>query len=195
MGATEDGFAAMAAETGICLERRVAVAGLSSHGHADLHLRAAVGAATQILADIHGALGGSMELLAGKRRLPRRVDFLDADAGVVVEVDEIQHFTSDRLASLKRYVSADVGFDVGHYIELCHRWSVRADRYRASKPALDFPGLAGRRRQRAYFDAVRDLAVPLVSPWRVLRVPVPECDPGLAVQRYVAARRRLLLNG
>jgi hypothetical protein len=65
-------------------------------------------------------------------------------------------------------------------------WHQRADRYRAGKPTRDFPFAGGRRAQRAYFDAFRDLVAPSFG-LRVLRVPAPECDGALAYQRLHAA--------
>jgi hypothetical protein len=86
--------------------------------------------------------------------------------------------------------ASGIAFDVNSYIELGRRWGPRADRYRATKPAADFPGVAGRRRQRAYFDSVRDLLIPKLGPLRVVRVPVPECDPTVAFERYFVVREQ-----
>jgi hypothetical protein len=77
----------------------------------------------------------------------------------IVEVDEIQHFTSDRLSTLRLYpATSDLAFDLDAYVSLCKTWRVKGDGYRSAKPTVDFPHPGGRRAQRAYFDAMRDLA-------------------------------------
>jgi hypothetical protein len=98
-------------------------------------------------------LGGDEGALAGKRAgSSPRPDFTLASAALIVEVDEIQHFTSDRLATLELHL-ADVrlAFDVGEYKVLARQWSSIADRYRAAKTAVDFPFSGGRRRAASVF--------------------------------------------
>jgi len=110
---------------------------------------------------------------------------------LIVEVDEIQHFTSYRLATLQPYPEdPDLAFDVERYCVLIDHWRDRADRHRTAKAAADFPFTGGRRAQRAYFDACRDLAAPQAG-MRVLRVPAPECDGSLAFRRFVEALEQL----
>ena len=65
-----------------------------------------------------------------------------------------------------------MSFDIEHYCALTERWRHRGDRYRATKTATDFPFAGGRRAQRAYFDACRDLTASAHT-FRVLRVPRP----------------------
>jgi hypothetical protein len=82
---------------------------------------------------IYQELGGDESLLASKRSgSDPRIDLL-LDV-LAVEVDEIQHFTTDRLRTLELYPpDADVLFNADVYratIRLRHQ---RADRYRASK--------------------------------------------------------------
>jgi len=114
-----------------------------------------------------------------------------AEHALAVEVDEIQHFTTERLRTLDLYpASAELWFDTGAYGTLISRWSTTGDRYRAAKPTVDFPFAGGRRAQRAYFDAFRDLAAPSFG-LRVLRIPAPECDGRLAFERFTAAMTEL----
>jgi hypothetical protein len=106
---------------------------------------------------------------------------------LAVEVDEIQHFTTDRMRTFELYPpSADMLFDADEYRAAIRLWHQRADRYRATKPTRDFPFAGGRRAQRAYFDAFRDLVAPRFG-LRVLRVPAPECEGGLAYGRLQAS--------
>jgi hypothetical protein len=189
MGTTEDTFADLAGADGIRFSRGVSVAWLTNRGHLEVDFadqlerdRAAA------IAKIYGALGGDEQLLAGKRRgSDPRLDLVIHGEALAVEIDEIQHFTSDRLVALDLYPrDAAVGFDIEHYRTLIERWRYAGDRYRASKSCTDFPFAGGRRAQRAYFDAFRDLVGPVFG-LRILRIPAPECDGRLAYQRFKAA--------
>lgn len=185
MGATESGVFAFARESGIELEVGSSMPWLSNQGHLNPVLAASVPRGTlQILAALYRRLGGDESALASKRPGGGlRPDFILRGPSLVVEVDEVQHFTSDRLLTLDVYPKgAQIAFDIDEYRRLAGRWSQIADRYRAAKPAVDFPHPGGRRAQRAYFDALRDLVAPSVG-WKVLRVPAPECDPVIASAR------------
>lgn len=187
MGATEQGFYDLADSRGIRLERQVAVAGLSSRGHQDPVLATTASPPTlRQLADIFGGLGGDTSRLAEKRAIPLRLDFYAPDFDVFVEVDETQHFSTERARTFESYdydIHADL---VEQYRRVIEKWSETADRYRAAKAAVDFPQLGGRRAQRAYLDAVRDLGA-LELGIRLLRVPAPECDAALAFERLETA--------
>jgi hypothetical protein len=189
MGATENTFYSLAHANGITLERGPAATWLTNLGHLNPILGPTV---SDELRKLHTLLGGDATLLASKRSgSSPRLDFLFAGRNLVIEIDEIQHFTSDRLATLNTYTeTADIAYDIEHYCALIGRWSDRADRYRAAKPATDFPFVGGRRAQRAYFDAYRDLVAPEAG-LRVLRVPAPECDGSLAYLRFLEALEQL----
>lgn len=104
-------------------------------------------------------------------------------------MDESQHFTSFRLLTLDDYpADAPLGFDVEGYRALCAEWSPKSDKYRASKAAVGF-GDGGRQRQRAYHDALRDLAAPAMGCRPVVRVPAVDRDGRAA---YGRGRDRLL---
>jgi hypothetical protein len=193
MGATESGVFALAREAGIALERGGSLPWLTNRGHLNPVLRETVpGETVAVLRAIYQRLGGDETALAGKRSGANpRPDFLLPSAALIVEIDETQHFTSDRLLTLELYPEdARLAFDVGEYRGLIGGWSSVADRYRAAKPAVDFPRLGGRRAQRAYFDAVRDLAAPAFG-WTVVRVPGPECDASIAAVRLTERLARL----
>jgi hypothetical protein len=187
MGRTEQGFMAAARAAGYAITSGAPVPGLTGRGHLEPGLVAA--APEEVIAALHGmfvALGGDEAVLRTKRSAPLRPDGLLG--GRLLEVDEIQHFTTARLMTLDRYADdASVGFDRDEYQSLCRHWAPRGgDRYRASKPTVDFPRPGGRTAQRAYFDALRDLAAPYLSVGPVLRIPAPECDPAIALTRLRA---------
>jgi hypothetical protein len=184
MGATETGVLARAHIAGIPLRRGERVPWLTFFGHLDAYVQEAAPAAViDVLDRIFLGLGGDRARLAAKR--PSSSPTPDARlGGQIVEIDEIQHFTSDRLYALRHYRrETQLGFDIQQYGELCRQWATRGDRYRAAKQSVDFPRPGGRRAQRAYFDACRDLLAPHLDGGPVIRVPAPECDAGLAYER------------
>jgi hypothetical protein len=190
VGATEDIFAELARADGIAFTRGVSPTWLTNKGHLSV---ATVGlldsSRANVIRSIYASLGGDETLLARKRSgSDPRLDFLLEDKGLIVEVDEIQHFTTSRLETFELYPThgAEICFDVEIYREMIAEWSGTGDRYRAEKPTVDFPFAGGRRAQRAYFDAFRDLAAPSFG-LRTLRVPAPECDARLAYERFKAA--------
>lgn len=189
MGATEDTFAELARADGIEFSRGVSAAWLTNKGHLSAavasHLDAAQAAAIR---SIYTVLGGDETLLASKRSgSDPRLDFVLHDNLLAVEVDEIQHFTADRLRTLDLYPPEfEVSFDIETYRTLIGRWSATGDRYRTSKQTVDFPFAGGRRAQRAYFDAFRDLTGPSFG-LRVLRIAAPECNGRLAYERFQVA--------
>jgi hypothetical protein len=178
-------FAEAAAEDGIELSPQ-SVAWLSERGH--LGLPAEASSASAVLEEIYVALGGDIELLetARVRRLPG--DFIHVPTGTLVEVDESQHFTSARLTTLSLYpVDPPLGFDLDHYKALCRKWRDESDGYYRTKAARGF-GVGGRQRQRAYNDALRDLAAPAMGHPPTIRVDAPLREGRAA---YVAHRERL----
>lgn len=159
---------------------------LTRHGHVSAEvgdrLEAPVLRALQL---IFGQLGGDQQLLRDKTRGSMDADFLLRDW--VVEYDERSHFTSARLATFAYYPDdVALGYDVDEYRRLIGVHRVAAERGFAHKQAAEFPGPAGRMRQRAYFDAFRDLAAPALQGHPVLRVASPEEDPQRGLQRFEA---------
>jgi hypothetical protein len=149
MGATENGVFTLAREAGIELDAGTPFPWLSNRGHLNPILAGVVPETTLgILSTIHQRLGGDEGLLAGKRAgSSPRPDFVLASANMIVELDEIQHFTSDRLATLELYPrNVQLAFDIGEYRALIGQWSEVADRYRAAKPSADFPQPAAAKR-------------------------------------------------
>ena len=116
----------------------------------------------QLLRDLFRSFGGDEAALGAKRAgSDPRPDIAFDERGWLVEYDEQQHFTSDRLVTFDCYpTDVDVAYNIDDYRALARRLSGTADRYRAAKKSTDFPFHGGRRSQRAYFDAVRDLVAP-----------------------------------
>lgn len=180
VGDCERTFPAAAARDGIVLER-AREAWLNQRGHLGLPDEAPD--ARNVLVDIFKVLGGLPEEQASTRLTPLPGDFRHPASGTLIEVDESQHFTSFRLATLNRYpADVPVGFDLDEYQALCHEWAPRSDRYRGAKAAVGF-GDGGRQRQRAYHDALRDLAAPATGRPPVNRVPAPDRDGEAAYER------------
>lgn len=159
---------------------------LTNKGHLAEPLRGIVPAdVVELLGALFRSLGGDDAALRAKRAGSDPCpDMMFEERGWLVEYDEQQHFTSDRLLTFDRYpTDVDVAYDIVEYQSLARRLSGTADRYRAAKQSADFPFYGGRRSQRAYFDAVRDLVAPFFG-LRVFRVPAPERDAKVALDRF-----------
>ena len=184
MGRTETDFYHAALAAGLPIRPAAGQPWLSNRGHFNPSLDP--DAATW-LSDLFARLGGHPDLLAGKTGGGHpRPDFVIENWRVLIEVDEIQHLTSDRIRCLESYPAGlDVAFDVKEYLRVAKQWRHKGDHYRAAKPSCDFPFAGGRRAQRAYFDSVRDVAASRHG-WRLVRVAAPECDGRLAFRRWVA---------
>lgn len=116
-GDCESAFVAAAERDGIRLAR-AKVPWINQQGHFGLPQSAEH--AVPALQYIFEALGGDAALVTAKRITPLPGDFIHVDSGVFVEVDESQHFTSARLATLDRYPQgARIGFDLFEYKRLC----------------------------------------------------------------------------
>lgn len=178
-------FAKLAAEAGIELKPEVNLPWLTRNGHLKMEVRRALPPkALSVIDRIFAALGGDEELLAAKTRGSMRADFLLLPAETQVEYDEVQHFTTARLETFKLYPEGTpLGFDLGEYSEIVQTWIPKADKAFAHKQAVEFPGERGRQRQRAYFDAFRDIAAPHFGNGLLIRIPAPDYDYESAVQR------------
>ncbi|NPC98798.1 hypothetical protein [Nocardioides sp. zg-DK7169] len=184
-GDTENAFQRAAADDGIALVR-ARVPWLNQRGH--LGLPDAAASVVPALRSIFLALGGNEPEQAAKRLTALPGDFVHLESMTFIEVDEHQHFTTRRLATLDLYPeNAPLAFDLEEYAALCHEWSSRADRYRPGKAAIAF-GANRRQAQRAYHDALRDLVVPALGHPPLVRVAAPERDGSLA---YARIRDRL----
>lgn len=186
VGDCENAFLEAARQDGVVLAR-YKKQWLNQRGHFGLPEQAA--SVVRPLHDLFLALAGDPEEQSLKRATALPGDFIHIGTGTIIEVDELQHFTSFRLRSFDHYPSKHpVRFEIAEYQDLCRRLSSTADKYRRTKAAAAF-GMEGRRRQRAYYDALRDLAAPVMGHPPVIRVAAIDGDGRSAFQRN---RERIL---
>jgi hypothetical protein len=131
-------------------------------------------------------------LCASRENLLLAIELLHGPSGTVVMVDEPPHFSSFRLATLELYPpAADVAFATDEYKELCSEWCSRTDGLAPGLPAKGF-GFGGAQRERAYHDALIDLATPAMGHPPVVRVAALDGDGAGAYARSRATLLELL---
>jgi hypothetical protein len=201
-GGVQRAFAQAAAEDGIALGS-AAFDWLCEQGHVGLErvaksrrdpsLVKPVSAALEALGAIYARLQGDVSVLrASRENLLLPVELVHEETGTVIEVDEPAHFTSFRLASLEVYpTDAAVGFDLDEHMALCRAWCSRTDGLGGGLAAKGF-GFGGLQRERAYHDALRDLATPAMGHPPVVRIASVDGDGTAAYRRHRAAIVRLL---
>jgi hypothetical protein len=194
---THAAFAEAAAADGIALEPR-SFEWLCEQGHIGLErvakarrdpaLVAPVTAALAVLATIYGRLKGDESVLAASREnLLLPVDLVHRPTGTVIEVDGAAHFTSSRLLTLDLYpASTPVGFGLDGYRELCRALCADSDRLARGMPAKGF-GFGGVQRERAYRDALVDLATPAMGHPPLVRIAAVDGDGAAAYARHRTA--------
>ena len=192
-----DAFAAAAAADGIALEPAT-FDWLSEQGHVGLErvararrdaaIVAPVIAALAVLDTIYARLGGDLSVLrASRANLLLPVDLVHLRSGTLIAVDGPEHLTSARLLSLDLYpVDAALGFDLVGYRALCREWAPTSDGLSRGMPAKGF-GFGGVQRERAYHDALRDLATPAMGHPPLLRIAAPDGDGADAYRRQRAS--------
>ena len=195
-------FAAAAAEDGVPLGPQT-FDWLCEQGHVGLErvakarrdpaIVAPVIATLEVLAAIFARLGGDESVLrASRENLYLPVDLVHAPTGTVIEVDGPEHFTSSRLAALALYpAGAPLGFDAARHAALCREWAPRSDGLARGMPAKGF-GFGGVARERAYHDALRDLATPAMGHPPLVRVAATDGDGAAAYARDRERLRALL---
>jgi hypothetical protein len=144
-----------------------------------------VTAALEPLGAIYARLKGDVSVLyAARENLLLPVELVHEPTGTVVEVDESPHFTSFRLTTLELYPpEAAVAFDLDEYKELCRTWSPSTDGLSRGLPAKGF-GFGGVGRERAYHDALLDLATPAMGNPPVVRIAAVDGDGAAAYLRH-----------
>ena len=195
-------FAQAAAADGIALGRG-SFDWLCEQGHVGLErvakarrdpaLVGPVRAALEQLAAIYARLNGDLSVLyASRENLLLPVDLVHEPTGTVIEVDESSHFTSFRLAALELYrADAILGFDLEEHKELCRFWCSQTDGLARGLPAKGF-GFGGVGRERAYHDALRDLATPAMGHPPLVRIAAVDGDGAAAYRRHRESLRGLL---
>ena len=99
-----------------------------------------------------------MNLHSSKRTSPLSCDtYFPSPWNFIFEFDEVQHFSSYKGLLLQNYPEAPYGFEIDRYKFLCSTLKDRADKYRQSKEATEFPFKTGRTRQRAFLDSFKDV--------------------------------------
>jgi hypothetical protein len=144
-----------------------------------------VQAALEVLGVIFARLNGDLAVLhAARENLLLAVELLHVPTGTLIEVDDASHFTSFRLAALELYPpDAELGFDREAYADLCRECCVRTDEFARGLAAKGF-GFGGVQRERAYRDALRDLAAPAMGHPAVVRVAAVDGDGAAAYRRH-----------
>ena len=199
IGDVQGAFAERAAADGIVLAA-VSFDWLCEQGHVGLErvakarrdpaLAAPVTAAVGRLAAIYARLGGDVSVLhAARENLLLPVELVHEPTGTVIAVDDSPHFTSFRLLALELYDDAPVGFDLDEHKELCRVWCERTDGLARGLPAKGF-GFGGVARERAYRDALLDLAAPAMGHPPVIRIAAVDGDGAAAYCRNRDALRR-----
>jgi hypothetical protein len=187
-------FARTAAQDGIVLESG-SFDWLCEQGHVGLERVAKarrdpaivqpVIAAIEQLEAIYARLKGDRSVLpAARENVLLTVDLVHAPTGTIVEVDDAAHFTSFRLIALELYrPDAALGFERAEHEALCREWRARSDGLDRALAAKGF-GFGGRQRERAYHDALRDLAAPAMGHPPVVRIAAVDGDGAAAYARH-----------
>jgi len=187
-------FARAAAEDGIVLASQ-SFDWLCEQGHVGLERvakarrdPALVGPVTAVLEPlgaIHARLKGDLSVLyASRENLLLPVELVHEPTGTVIEVDDSPHFTSFRLAALELYpADVTVGFDLDEHMALCRAWCSRTDGLERGLAAKGF-GFGGMPRERAYHDALLDLAAPAMGHPPVVRIAAVDGDGDAAYRRH-----------
>jgi hypothetical protein len=152
-----------------------------------------VKAALAQLGAIYARLKGDLSVLhASRENLLLPVDFVHEPTGTLIQVDESPHFTSFRLLALDLYShDARLGFDIDEHRDLCRAWCARTDRLSGGLPAKGF-GFGGVARERAYHDALLDLATPAMGHPPVVRIAALDGDGAAAYRSRRESLRSLL---
>ena len=204
-GAVQSAFARAAGDDGIVLGSS-SFDWLCEQGHVGLErvakarrdpsLVGPVTAALEQLTAIYARLKGDVSVLhASRENLLLPVELFHEPTGTVIEVDESPHFTSFRLVALELYrPDVVLGYDLDAYKEQCRAWCATTDGLSRGMPAKGF-GFGGIQRERAYVDALRDLATPAMGHPPLIRLAATDGDGAAAYARNRAALLRLVEPG
>lgn len=190
---SETAFAEAAAKDGIALEPQtfewaaepghLALEELADEtGDPGVMQRAEIGVAA--LSQIFNRLNGLVPVLHACRiNLPFPAVLVHEPTLTIVEVDEVLHFSTPRLQTLELYPrEVEVGFDVEEFKDLCRTHAPQSDRWRYGLASKCF-GWHGLQRERAYHDAVRDIAAWVMGYPPLVRIPAIDGDGLAAYER------------
>jgi hypothetical protein len=195
------GFAEAAARDGIELSEGVTFDWLCEQGHVGLERVAKarrdpsivepVKAALRVLSAIYAQLKGDPAVLgAARENLFLPVHLVHEPSGTLIQLDEREHFTSFRLTALDLYpANVTLGFDIEGHKRLCAELAPHTDAIGRGLAAKGF-GFGGVPRERAYHDALFDLATPAMGHPPLVRVSALDGD-GAAAYEKVRGRLRL----
>lgn len=198
---THAAFAKAAANDGIELQPQ-SFDWLCEQGHVGLErvakarrdpaLVAPAKAAIELLSVIFARLKGDESVLhAARENLLLPVELAHVPTGTVIEVCGPPHFTSFRLAGLDLYPAhATLGFDIDKHKQLCRDLCADTDGLSRGLPAKGF-GFGGVQRERAYHDALRDVATPAMGHPPLIRIAALDGDGAAAYHRHREALLRL----
>ncbi len=189
----EAALAVEAAKDGIELEPQqfewasepghLAVAYLADQsGDMDVMQRAEI--AVPPLEQMFSRLKGLMPVLHSCRvNMPYMAVLVHMPSATLVEVDDVLHFTTQRLTTLDLYpAEVPLGFDIDEYKELCREHAPSSDKWRYGMASKMF-GFHGQQNERAYQDAVRDLGTWVMGFPPLIRVPAIDGDGAAAYAR------------
>ena len=187
-------LAEAAAEDGIALVHQPSFDWACEQGHfglldfavarRDPALRVPVTAAVDTLTKIYAYLKGDSDVLrAARSNRLLSFDLVHEPTGTLIEVDESVHFTSFRLGTLDLYPpDVVVDFDLDEYRALCREWAPKTDRISHGLAAKGW-GFGGIQKERAYQDALRDLATHAMGYPPLMRFVALDGDGAAAYQR------------
>jgi len=188
----DSAFAEAAARDGLALEPQtfewasepghLAVEGLAdATGDPGVMRRAEIGVAA--MAQIFDRLNGLNPVLESCRvNLPFAAVLVHEETLTIVAVDDVLHFTTPRAQSLELYpAEVVVAFDIERFKELCREHAAQTDRWRYGLASKCF-GWHGLQKERAYRDAVRDIAAWVMGYPPVVRIPAIDGDGAAAYE-------------
>jgi hypothetical protein len=195
----EEALATEAAKDGIELEAHqfewasepghLAVAYLADKsGDFDVMQRAEI--AVPALEQMFNRLKGLTPVLHSCRvNKPYMAVLVHLPTATIVELDDVLHFTTGRLTTLDLYPpEVPLGYDIKQYKELCREHAPTSDRWRYGLASKMF-GFHGLQNERAYQDAIRDVAAWVMGFSPLIRVPAIDSD---GVAAYARSRDMLL---
>jgi hypothetical protein len=100
----------------------------------------------------------------------------------IVEVDDVLHFSTPRLQSLDLYPrEVQLGFDIEQWKALCREHAPQTDKWRYGLASKCF-GWHGLQNERAYQDAVRDIAAWVMGYPPLIRIAAIDGDGAAAFE-------------